>query len=162
MYYVLTRLAFGWRSSPKIFDNLAQAICWIASNNYMYNIHCILHLLEDLTTDPPSADGECTFSTMTYKFKCLNLPLSENKLEGPGTCLEYLGIILDLNNMQYRLPAVKVERIMNFIMELLSKRSCTKREMLEHMKFAFCVILAGRTFVSYLLVLASSVSEFHN
>ena len=27
MYYVLNRLAFGCRSSPRIFDSLAQAIC---------------------------------------------------------------------------------------------------------------------------------------
>ena len=66
--------------------------------------------------------------------------------------------------MQGRLPAVKVERIMNFIKELLSKRSCTKRELLQllgHMNFASRVILAGRAFVSYLLALASSVPELH-
>ena len=163
MYYVLTRLAFGCRSSPRIFDNLAQAICWIAENNY--NIRCILHLLDDfLTIDPPSADGESTFSTMMFIFNSLKVPLSENKIEGPCTCLEYLGIILDSDSMQCRLPRDKVERIMKFIKELLSKRSCTKRELLQllgHMNFASRVILAGRAFVSYLLALASSVSELH-
>ena len=132
------RLAFGCRSSPRIFDSLAQAICWIASNNY--NIHCILHLLDDfLTIDLPSSDGESTFSTMMFIFNILKVPLSENKLEGPCTCLEYLGVILDSDSMQCRLPAVKVVRIMNFIKELLSKRSCTKRELLQllgHMNFA--------------------------
>ena len=29
-YYFYTRLVFGSRSSPKIFDHLSQAICWIA------------------------------------------------------------------------------------------------------------------------------------
>ena len=106
-----------------------------------------------MTIDLPSSDDEITFSTM-----------SENKLEGPCTCLEYLGVILDSDNMQCRLPAVKVVRIMNFIKELLSKRSCTKRELLQllgHKNFASRVILAGRAFVSYLLALASSVSELH-
>ena len=96
-----------------------------------------------------------------FIFNILKVPLSENKMEGPCTFLEYLGVILDSENMQCRLPAVKVERIMNFIKELLSKRSCTKRELLQllgHMKFASRVILAGRAFVSYLLALASSVS----
>ena len=53
---------------------------------------------------------------------------------------------------------------MNFIKKLLSKRSCAKRELLQllgHMNFASRVILAGRAFVSYLLALASSVSELH-
>ena len=164
MYYVMTRLAFGCRSSPRIFDNLAQALCWIASNNY--NIRCIFHPLDDfLTIDLPISNGESTFSTMMYIFNSLCVPLSENKLAGPCTCLEYLGIILDSDKMQCRLPADKVERIMNFIKELLSKRSCTKRELLQllgHMNFASRVILAGRAFVSYLLSLASSVSELYH
>lgn len=29
-YYFYTKLAFGCRSSPRIFDTLSQAICWIA------------------------------------------------------------------------------------------------------------------------------------
>ena len=31
---VLVRLAFRCRSSPKLFDSLPQAVCWIATNNY--------------------------------------------------------------------------------------------------------------------------------
>ena len=109
-YYVLTRLAFGCRSSPKIFDSLARAVCWIATNNY--NIRCILHLLDDfLTIDMPNASGENTYSTMIYIFNSLCIPLSEKKLEGPCTCLEYLGVILDSDKMQCRLPMNKVERI---------------------------------------------------
>ncbi|CAG2201868.1 unnamed protein product [Mytilus edulis] len=33
-YYFYTKLAFGCRSSPRIFDNLSQAVCWIAKNNF--------------------------------------------------------------------------------------------------------------------------------
>ena len=164
MYYVMSRLPFGCRSSPKIFDYLAQAVCWIATNNY--NIKFILHLLDDfLTIDMPHFSGEYTFSSMLYIFNSLNIPLSEKKLEGPCTCLEYLGIILDSDKMQCRLPLDKIERIMCFIKELLSKRSCTKRELLQllgHMNFASRVILAGRAFVSYLLSLASSVTELYH
>ena len=45
LYYYYVRLCFGSRSSPKMFDNLSVAICWIAKNNY--NIPVILHLLDD-------------------------------------------------------------------------------------------------------------------
>ena len=34
-YYYYVRLVFGSRSSPKIFDTLSQAICWIATHVYM-------------------------------------------------------------------------------------------------------------------------------
>ena len=162
-YYVLTRLAFGCRSSPKIFDTLAQAVCWIAINKY--DVECILHLLDDfLTIDKPDSEGRLTFTSMLHIFNSLGIPLSENKLEGPCTCLEYLGVILDSEKMLCLLPRDKVERIMIFIKELLSRRSCTKQQLLQllgHMNFASRVILAGRAFVSYLLSLASSVSELH-
>ena len=44
-YYHFVRLPLGCRSSPKLFDTLSSAICWIAKNNY--GIHNILHLLDD-------------------------------------------------------------------------------------------------------------------
>ena len=164
IYYVLTTLAFGCRSSPKIFDSLAKAICWISTNNY--NIRCIFHLLDDfLTINLPNTNGENTFSSMMHIFSSLYIPLSEKKIEGPCTCLEYFGVIPDSDKMQCRLPAGKVERVMRFIKELLAKMSYTKREILQllgHMNFASCVILADRAFVSYLLSLAPSVSELYH
>lgn len=161
--YVLVRLSFGCRSSPKIFDTLASSVCWIAEN--CYNIECILHLLDDfLTIDSPHYDANITHQSMLKLFECLGIPLSTNKTVGPCTCLEYLGVILDSVKMEARLPADKILRIKTFIQELLSKRSCTKQELLQllgHMNFASRVILAGRSFVSYLLKLAASVKEMY-
>ncbi len=33
-FYFSVRLTFGCKSSPKIFDMLSEAVCWILSNNY--------------------------------------------------------------------------------------------------------------------------------
>ena len=58
-------------------------------------------------------------------------------------------MILDTNEMEARLPLVKVQRICEFIEELLSKSSCTKRQLLQflgHFNFATRVILPGRSF----------------
>lgn len=66
--------------------------------------------------------------------------------------------------MEARLPHDKISRIKSFIRVLLNKRSCTKLELLQllgHMNFASRVILAGRSFVAYLLKLAASVQELH-
>ena len=43
-YYLYTRLVFGSRSSPNIFDTLSEAVCWILKTNYVFNV---LHLLDD-------------------------------------------------------------------------------------------------------------------
>ena len=38
-YYVCTRLVFGSRSSPVIFDTLSKAICWIAKKQLWFRKH---------------------------------------------------------------------------------------------------------------------------
>lgn len=160
-YYHYVRLPFGCRSSPKLFDTLSSAICWIAKNNY--GIHNILHLLDDfLTIDTPEACGERTMALLCTIFHRLNLPLSAKKTVGPTSELEYLGIILDTINMQARLPLEKIDRITSCIRSILLRKSCTRKELeqlLGHLNFASRVILPGRSFVSYLYKLMSSVKE---
>ena len=163
-YYVYVRLVFGCRSSPKIFDNLSQAVCWIATANY--GIDTIFHLLDDfLTVDPPDGcSGERTMSLLTLLFGRLNIPLALHKCIGPTVCLEYLGIILDSSKMEADLPSDKVERILKFIEGLLEKTCCTKLVMLQllgHFNFASRVILPGRSFVSYLIHLSTTVKALH-
>ncbi|VDI05554.1 Hypothetical predicted protein [Mytilus galloprovincialis] len=161
MYYFYVRLTFGCRSSPKIFDTVSQAVCYIAEKNY--KVQHILHLLDDfLTIDHPDEDGERTMAIMMTIFKRLNIPIASHKTVGPTTCLEYLGIILDSQKMETRLPDNKVQRICNFIRKILHKSSCTKRELLQllgHLNFASRVILPGRSFVSYLINLSTTVKD---
>ncbi|CAG2203843.1 unnamed protein product [Mytilus edulis] len=113
-YYFFNKLVFGCRSSPKIFDTLSQAICWIAQNNY--NIEHILHLLDDFLVIVPEQDNaQQTMNTFLGIFKSLGVPLSFKKTEGPCHKLEYLGIFLDTINMEAYLPLEKVLRIQEII-----------------------------------------------
>ena len=163
-YYNYVRLPFGCRSSPKLFDMLSSAICWISEHNY--NINVIFHLLDDfLTIDKPDACGERTMALLSLIFNKLNVPLSAKKTVGPTCELEYLGVILDTVNMQARLPEDKISRITEFIQSILQKKSCTRKELeqlLGHLNFASRVILPGRAFVTYLYKLMSSVKESYH
>ncbi|CAG2256538.1 unnamed protein product [Mytilus edulis] len=102
---------------------------------------------------------------MMMIFKKRNIPVASHKTIGPVKCLEYLGIILDTEKMEARLPTNKVERICEFISKIYRKRKCTKRELLQllgHLNFASRVILPGRTFVSYLVNLSCTVNDLHH
>ena len=164
-YYFYTRLTFGSRSSPKIFDTLSQAICWIASHNY--GITSILHMLDDfLTVDPPEFDANKTMELLRMIFNRLKIPLSEHKTVGPSRKLQYLGIILDTTEMKASLPQDKLSRINSLLRTFNNKKRCTKRELLSllgHLNFACRVIPAGRSFISRLLVAATTVTKlfFH-
>ena len=95
-------------------------------------------------------------------FNRLHAPLATHKCVGPTVCLEYLGVVLDSSKMEARLPLDKISRIIGFIETLLNASSCSKRQLLQllgHFNFASRVILPGRSFVSYLIDLSTSVKE---
>jgi hypothetical protein len=113
-YYSFNRLAFGCRSSPIIFCHLSRVICWIATK--VFKVKFIVHPLDDfLTIDRPDSCAERTMAIMTTLFKQLIISLAKHKLIDPCTVSEYLGIILDTEKMEARLPQEKVIRICNFI-----------------------------------------------
>ena len=163
-YYFYTKLVFGSRSSPKIFDFLSEALCWILRNNY--NVQHVLHLLDDfLTIDNPDYLSERTMAILTLVFNKLNIPLSVHKTTGPATVLEYLGVVLDSIQMEARLPLDKIKRISSLLETFINRSSCTKRELLSllgHLNFACRVIYPGRAFVSYLIALSASVKHLHH
>jgi len=162
--FFATRLVFGSRSSPKIFDCLAQAIEWIASTNY--GIKHILHLLDDfLTIEHPDSDPDRNMALLSHIFNKLGVPLANHKTVGPVNRLEYLGIILDTCKMEACLPLDKKERIVDLLNQFTQKRTCLKRELLSligHLVFASRVVIPGRTFISRLIEASKKVKHLHH
>jgi hypothetical protein len=125
-YYVYARLAFGSRSSPKIFTELSEAIHFIATKNY--GIRHLLFLLDDfLAVDKPHTRGAETRNTLLSLCSRLGVPLNQKKTEGPATCLQYLGIELDTVAMEARLPLEKMKRIRELLHHFMSLKACTKK-----------------------------------
>ena len=160
-FYFYTRLVFGCRSSPYIFDKLSRAIAWIAENNY--GIKYIKFLLDDfLTIDPPDSHENAyrTMALLTMILRKLGLEYSIPKTIGPVNSLEYLGLILDTVLFEMRLPADKHTRIINMVKSFLGSSVCTKREMLSlcgNLSFSTRCIPAGRSFMFRLFRVAHSV-----
>ena len=161
--YFYTRLPFGSRSSPFIFNTLAEAVVWILQNNY--GVPHLLHLLDDfLGIESPTSGGDRTMSLMSLVFNKLGIPISTHKTVGPVQVLEYLGIILDTMKMEARLPPDKLTRITQLLSKFLKKKCCVKRDLLSllgHLVFASRVVVPGRTFMSRLFHAAKKVSKLH-
>uniref|UniRef100_A0A1X7VYP3 Reverse transcriptase domain-containing protein n=1 Tax=Amphimedon queenslandica TaxID=400682 RepID=A0A1X7VYP3_AMPQE len=62
-------------------------------------------------------------------FEKLGLPLEPSKLEGPSTCLTFLGIEVDKFNLQLRLPAEKLARLMDLLEETHGRKHILKKEL---------------------------------
>lgn len=107
LYYVFVRLVFGCLSSHCVFDTLSQEVCWIACNKY--GVESLFHLLDDfLTVDKPDlCTGKRTRAVLSLIFNRKQLPLAAHKCIWPTTCLEYLGIILDNEQMVANCPETR-------------------------------------------------------
>ena len=98
-------------------------------------------------------------------FAKLGVPIAPHKTVGPTVTLEYLGVILDTEKMEARLPHDKLTRLLTLVRTLLCRKRCTKREalsLLGHFNFAARVIPPGRSFISTLLEVTRRATELHH
>ena len=90
-------LPFGLRSAPYIFNSLADLFQWSLINNYF--VPELLHYLDDYLTLGPPASPVCGLSLRAIQQAAVDIgiPLAPDKIEGPSTCLTFLGIEIVLS-----------------------------------------------------------------
>ncbi len=147
-FYFSVRLTFGCRSSPKIFDMLSEAICWILSNNY--DIPYLVYLLDDfLIISPPDS----------IPFQSLEFPSPKIKPRVPALLSNFWVSTWIHKNSKLLYPKKKIDRMILVASTLAANPTCSKRELLSilgHLNFAMRIIPQGRPFISHLLTFASS------
>ena len=91
-WYLDKCLPFGLRSSPALFNQLAEALVLALRHN-----HGVIHHLDDFFTAGPADSDTCkrNMQLMTGLCKSINSPIKHEKTEGPYTTLTFLGIQLD-------------------------------------------------------------------
>ena len=65
---------------------------------------------------------------MLKTFTELGLSVAENKLEGPGTCLTFLGIELDAVRLEMQLPREKLLNLHQTMQSWLGDESVERRK----------------------------------
>ena len=163
-WFVDTALPFGLRSVPKIFTAMADGLLWIMAAN---GVESALHYLDDYLIFGPPGTEDCERALTTTLSLCqrLGVPVSQKKLDGPTTCLVFLGVELDTVALELRLPGDKLSRLRHIIAAWRGKKSCTKRELLSligHLQYACKVVRYGRTFLRRMINLSTAVKELHH
>ena len=161
--YIDKVLPFGLRSAPKIFTAVADALQWILIQK---GVKIVLHYLDDFILVSGSlVEASYQKNILISTCRALGVPLEPSKLEGPTTCLQFLGIEFDTVALQLRLPPVKLTRLRAELQSALSKRTMTKHDLqsltglLQH---ATKVIQPGRPFLRRLHALQSVGSCPHH
>lgn len=162
-YYVDTVLPFGLRSAPKLFNNFADGLHFVM---VVKGVTDLEHYLDDYFTCGPPGTDVCknNLNTMVESCEETGFEYNPKKLEGPATCLEVLGIVIDSMLMQLRISEDRLSDIYSELKEWRVKRFCTKRELLSligKLTFISRVVRSGRTFVRRMIDLSKRVKHLH-
>lgn len=128
--FIDAALPFGLRSAPKIFNGVADAVEWTARNMGINNVR---HYLDDFIVWGPEASPECSLALQLLTDLCsyLGVPLAPEKVEGPTSCITFLGIEIDTVLGEVCMPKEKVEQLTELLKAWQSRQRCTKRELLS-------------------------------
>ena len=145
---------FGLRSAPKIFSAIADAIQWILRHHGIPNL---LHYLDDfIFVSKNPLEAETYKCTLVQIWSDLGVLLELSKLEGPSTCLTFLGIEIDTIMMQARLFSEKLSRLKQELRSSIIKKTMLKRDLQRLtglLQFASRVVKPGRPFLRRLYAL---------
>uniref|UniRef100_A0A1X7TYC4 Reverse transcriptase domain-containing protein n=1 Tax=Amphimedon queenslandica TaxID=400682 RepID=A0A1X7TYC4_AMPQE len=112
---------------PKLFSVIADMIQFIAKSQ---GVNHITHYLDDfiILGSPNSPQCGRDLNTMVELCQCLGVPLAEDKIEGPSTKLEILGIIFDSVLGQLSLPSRKIDELQLLLHDLRDRKTATKQQ----------------------------------
>ena len=156
-YYVDTVLPFGLRSAPKIFCAISDGLEWIL---HQRGVSHLVKYIDDFLVAGPVDTLTCQNSVNEMRSLCeeLGLPLAMDKLEGPARGMSFLGIELDSEAMQIRLPQAKLLSLQGELERWSERKACRKRELLSllgRLAHACEVVPAGRSFLRRMISLST-------
>ena len=152
-YYCETCLSFGLRTAPFIFNLFAEALQWILQAFFAWDL--MAHYLDDFIRILPTNLLD-HLEQIDHEYRSLTdvLGIPRNKSKDcQGTVIEVLGIELDSNLFEARLPPEKLHRAISSSSAALESGSLTLLEadtLAGFLSFCSQVVRLGRAFMSSL------------
>lgn len=157
--YIDPMLPFGLRSAPKIFNAIADTFQWYLQQQ---GIRYVFHYLDDFIVLGAPGTQECDKAMTVLNDACsfLGVPVAEHKREGPSTCLTFLGIEVDTEQSQLRLPQDKLQRLISLLEAWGDRKTCSRKELeslVGLLNHACKVVRSGRAFLRRMIDLLHAV-----
>lgn len=154
-FYYSVVLVFGAKSAPYIFNLFAEALHWIIQRHIPASLR---HYLDDfLPMFAPATSRPLACAAIRWVITLgqeLGLEFQELKTVWPTTCLEFLGLELDTDAMEARMPDDKLIWLKDLLLTWQARRSCRLRELqalIGFLQFAAQVIPHSRAFIRRLI-----------
>ena len=160
-FYYDRCVPMGCSSSCAIFESFSSALEWIATQKL--GCHGVVHILDDFLFIEKT-QKLCNESLNKFLDFCseVGIPIAIEKTYQPNTVMDFVGITLDSQRMEARLPLDKIAKCHSLIDEFLNRKSCKKREMESlagYLNFTCSVVLPGRAFLRRLISSTIGVKE---
>jgi hypothetical protein len=147
-YFYDSKLPFGAKMAPGIFHRLSQAVVRI-----MGRLGCksIIGYLDDFFICEPSFK-KCanTLRLLIAVLRKLGFSISWSKVTDPCKVITFLGIELDTESMELRLPEDKLKALKQELLEFSTRVRANKRQLQSlagKLNWAASVVTGGRTFI---------------
>ena len=126
--YLDATLPFGLRSAPVIFNAVAEALAFIIRQR---GVEGMDHYLDDFTLVEKPSSQQCKRNLEVALATCkeVGFRVAPEKTEGPTTSLSLLGVELDTELMELRLPQKKMLKLRELVEKWRRRKACTKREL---------------------------------
>lgn len=139
----------GFTLSCFYYETFSTFLHWVIQL-LVSNVN-ILHYLDDFSFIGKPDSLDCLVALNQFKdiANYFGIPIAEEKTVLPCCGLEFFGITIDSNSMEFRLPVDKLLRIKSLLEKLLSKQKTTLKELqslLGLLVFTARVIPMGRVF----------------
>lgn len=156
-------LPFGLRSSCRLWELFAAALHHLCEQLPCATRFRVVHYVDDFlfVVEPskgadPMAAATALMRGATSLCEELGVPMATGvgKVEGPTTCLTFLGIELDTVAMEARLSDSRMLELSRLMMEWQSKQHATIKEMQSLtgiLNFASACVLPGRVYTRRLI-----------
>ena len=126
-YMIDTRVYFGGRRSPEIFNELSQAVLAIMKSMGYTNIVCYCD--DFLVVSPSFVECQTIMWNLKRILHQLGLSINYNKVLGPSRQMTFLGIELNSTDMTLRLPQDKLCDIRRCLVRISRAPKITKRQL---------------------------------
>ena len=163
-YFFDRCLPMGCSSSCAIFEAFSSSLEWLAVHKL--GASGVLHILDDFLFIAET-EAKCRSDLNAFLRLCddLGVPIAHEKTEGPLNVIQFAGITLDTVQMEARLPADKLQKCKDFLIDFRTRRKVTLRELqslIGLLNFTCSVVLPGRAFLRRLIDLTKGVRFPHH
>lgn len=146
MYFQDNSLCFGLRSAPSIFNSVSDLVVRLM---FKSGVPCQGYLDDYFVAGTTFADCVEKQRHLVAILTYLGFKINPAKVTTPSRTPKYLGVVIDLERMRFRLPEEKISRAADLVKKLLKTRRCSRKDIEKLTGFLAHVsvlVKGGRTF----------------